>query len=89
MVKTIYYHRGFCRHAGLERIGGTKLIKPIPFYQDKEKTLCVLPINYGQAGAINYYSKTRNINALLLVQTMSTGSRNKLNYTNAIFVKRF
>ena len=63
-----------------------KVDKAYSLLPGKEKTL-VLCDNYGQAGAINYYSKTKNIRALSFNADYINWFPDELNYTNAIFVK--
>ena len=63
-----------------------KVDKAYSLLPGKEKTL-VLCDNYGQAGAINYYSKTKNIQALSFNADYINWFPDELTYTNAIFVK--
>jgi hypothetical protein len=63
-----------------------KVDKAFLLLPGKEKTL-VLCDNYGQAGAINYYSKTKNINALSFNADYVNWFPDTLNYTHAILVK--
>lgn len=77
---------GFCRYVGLERVG--KKNRFFVYFNSKQKETIVLCDNYGQAGAINYYSE-KGIKAVSFNADYVNWFNLKIQYKNLIRVKEF